>query len=41
MTKKQKKMLLRILLAAGILIVLQLLPAELFDRLDKYMFSSS
>ncbi len=41
MTKKQKKMLLRILLAAGILIVLQLLPAERFDRLDKYLFSSA
>ena len=41
MTKKQKKMLVRILIAAAILLVLQLLPAELFSQIDSYLFPSA
>ncbi len=41
MTKKQKKMLLRILIAAMMLFLLQLFPAETFDRLDEYLFPST
>lgn len=41
MTKKQKKMLARILAAALILLCLQFLPAETFDRLDAYTFPSA
>ena len=33
MTKKQKKALIRILVSAGLLIVLQLIPATFFDNL--------
>ncbi len=41
MTKKQKRMLERILVASGVLLVLQLIPAELFVRLDQFLFPSA
>ncbi len=41
MTKKQRKMMLRILAAAAILLGLQFAPAELFNRLDRYLFPSA
>ena len=41
MTKKQKKMLVRILVAAAMLLGLQLLPAKTFARLDEYLFPSA
>lgn len=41
MTKKQKKMMLRILIAAAILLILQFLNAEMFDRIDHYLFPSA
>ena len=41
MTKKQKKMMVRILIAAAILLGLQFLNAEMFDRLDQYLFPSA
>ena len=41
MTKKQKTMLVRILLAAAILLGLQFLPAQAFARIDGYLFPSA
>ncbi len=41
MTRRQKRMLERILAASGVLLVLQLLPAELFARLDETLFPSA
>lgn len=41
MTKKQKKMLRRILISAVVLFGLQFAPAELFDKLDNYLFPSA
>ncbi len=41
MTKKQKKMLIRILVSAAIMIGLQFIPAEAFDRIDSYTFVSA
>ena len=41
MTKKQKTMLMRILIAAAMLLGLRFLPAEAFARLDKYLFPSA
>ena len=41
MTRKQKVMLVRILIASSILLVLQLIPTELFSRLDGVLFSSA
>ena len=41
MTKKQKKMLVRILIAAAMLLGLQFLPAELFSRMDGVLFPSA
>ena len=41
MTKKQKKMLVRILIAAAILLGLQFLPAEIFAQIDTYLFPSA
>ncbi len=41
MTKKQKVMLIRILISAAILLGLQFLPAELFSRLDGALFPSA
>lgn len=41
MTKKQKTMLVRILVSAALLLVLQSISAETFDQLDGYLFPSS
>ncbi|MCD7754792.1 MAG: cadmium-translocating P-type ATPase [Firmicutes bacterium] len=41
MTKKQRKMMLRILISAGTLLVLQCVPAEGFDTLDGYLFPNA
>ncbi len=41
MTKKQKTMLVRILVSAALLLVLQSISAEIFDRLDGYLFPSA
>ena len=41
MTKKQKTMLVRILIAAAMLLGLQFLPAETFAQLDGYLFPSA
>lgn len=38
MNKKQRKMMGRILIAAGILLALQFVPAEAFDRIDAALF---
>ena len=39
MTKKQRVMMIRILLSAGILLALQFISAEMFDTVDRYLFS--
>ncbi|GFI23890.1 cadmium, zinc and cobalt-transporting ATPase [Lachnospiraceae bacterium] len=41
MTKKQRVMMIRILLSAGILLVLQFISAEMFDTVDGYLFPSA
>ena len=41
MTEKQKTMLVRILIAAAMLLSLQFLPAETFAQLDGYLFPSA
>ena len=41
MTKKQKTMLTRILIAAAMLLGLQFLPAEAFAQIDGYLFPSA
>ena len=41
MTKKQKTMLIRILISAALLLVLQSVSAETFDQLDGYLFPSA
>ncbi len=41
MTKKQRKMMFRILIASVILLGLQFLTVEIFDRLDGYLFPSA
>ncbi len=41
MTKKQKTMLVRILIAAAMLLGLQFLPAETFAKIDAYLFPSA
>lgn len=41
MTKKQKKMLLRILASAAILLGLQFVSAETFNQIDAYLFPSA
>ena len=41
MTKKQKKMMIRILIASAALLGLQFLPAELFDTFDRILFKSA
>lgn len=41
MTKKQRTMLIRILIAASIMFVLQFISAENFAKLDTYLFSSA
>lgn len=41
MTKKQRKMMLRILIAACILLGLQYISSEMFNKLDEYLFPSA
>ena len=41
MTKKQKKMLSRILAASAMLLGLQFLSAELFAKMDAFLFPSA
>ncbi len=41
MTKKQRVMMVRILISAGILLVLQFISAEMFDTVDGYLFPSA
>ncbi len=41
MTKKQRKMMVRILISAGILLALQFVSAEIFDKVDGYLFPSA
>ena len=41
MTKKQRVMMVRILLSAGILLALQFISAEIFDRACGYLFPSA
>ncbi len=41
MTKKQRVMMVRILISAGILLALQFISAEIFDAVDKYLFPST
>ena len=41
MTKKQRVMMVRILISAGILLALQFISAEMFDAVDRYLFPSA
>ena len=41
MTKKQRSMMIRILITAVILLALQFISAETFDKIDKYLFPSA
>ena len=41
MTKKQRVMMARILISAGILLALQFISAEMFDAIDEYLFPSA
>ena len=41
MTKKQRVMMIRILISAGILLALQFISAEMFDTVDRYLFPSA
>ncbi len=41
MTKKQRVMMIRILISAGILLALQFISAEMFDTVDDYLFPSA
>ena len=41
MTKKQRVMMVRILISAGILLALQFISAEMFDTADGYLFPSA
>ena len=41
MTKKQRVMMVRILISAGILLALQFISAEMFDAIDEYLFPSA
>ncbi|MBC5744533.1 cadmium-translocating P-type ATPase [Lachnospiraceae bacterium MD308] len=41
MTKKQRIMMVRILISAGILLALQFISAEMFDTVDEYLFPSA
>lgn len=40
-TKKQRKMMIRILISSLVLLGLQFIPAETFDILDRYLFTSA
>lgn len=41
MTKKQRVMMIRILISAAVLLVLQFVSANIFDTLDMYLFASA
>ena len=41
MTKKQRVMMIRILISAGILLALQFISAEMFDTVDRHLFPSA
>ncbi|MBD5498179.1 MAG: cadmium-translocating P-type ATPase [Lachnospiraceae bacterium] len=41
MTRKQRIMMIRILITAAILLALQFISAEMFDRIDGYLFPSA
>lgn len=41
MTRKQRKMLIRILICAGLLLILQFIPKDVFHRADAFLFPSS
>lgn len=41
MTKKQRNMMLRILIAASVLLCLQMVSADIFNAIDKYLFPSA
>ncbi len=41
LTKKQRIMLIRILISAAMLLALQSVPVQIFDRLDNYLFASA
>ena len=41
MTRKQRVMMIRILISAGILLALQFVSAEMFDKADSYLFPSA
>ncbi len=41
MTKKQRRLLIKILTASAILFVLQLIPAKCFNTLDNYLFENA
>ncbi len=41
MTRKQRVMMVRILISAGILLALQFISAETFDMVDRYLFPSA
>ncbi len=41
MTRKQRVMMVRILISAGILLALQFISAEMFDAIDEYLFPSA
>ncbi len=41
MTRKQRVMMARILISAGILLALQFISAEMFDAIDEYLFPSA
>ena len=41
MTKKQRVMMVRILLSAGILLALQFVSTEMFDMVDEYLFPTA
>ena len=41
MTKKQRIMMIRILISAGILLALQFVSVEMFDIVDGYLFPSA
>ena len=41
LTRKQRIMMIRILITAGILLALQFISAEMFDRIDGYLFPSA
>lgn len=41
MTKKQRKVMIRILLSAALLFILQLIPVGVFNKIDSYLFEGA